>query len=314
MPFLLKSSLLAFAISCLLSYLLIHFFRGMGVGQRISMDAPERHRKKENTPTMGGIAIVISTCLAYILMGGKNSLLPLSLLGFALIGFIDDFLSIRRGKSLGLKARHKLLFQAMFSLLLLFSLKDFSTIIYFPGPLRYWDLGYFFYPLFALLLLVGFSNGVNLTDGLDGLAGGCSAIVAAGMAMVALSLAEQDNSLFLAGLSGACLGFLWFNLYPAKLIMGDTGSLALGGSLAFSSILLKTEIVFIFMGLVFLAETASVIIQVISFKTSGKRVFKMTPLHHHFELSGWEEPLITTRFWLATLVITLIGYWLALLR
>jgi len=313
MLFILKSSLLAFFISCLFSYLLIRYFRARGVGQKISSDAPERHRKKEGTPTMGGIAIVLSACLVYLLMGGKNPLLPLSLLGFALIGFIDDFLIVKRGKSLGLKARHKLLLQFVVSLILLFSLKDLSTIIHTPGPVKYWDLGYF-YPLFAVLLLVGYSNAVNLTDGLDGLAGGCSAIVAGGMALVALSLAERDNTVFLAGLSGACLGFLWFNLYPAKIIMGDTGSLAIGGSLAFSSIVLKTELLFILMGMVFLVEALSVIIQVVSFKTRRKRIFKMTPLHHHFELSGWEEPLITTRFWLATLVITIICYWLALMR
>lgn len=313
MLFILKSSLLAFFVSCLFSYLLIRFFKMRGIGQKISMDAPERHRKKEGTPTMGGIAIVISACIVYILMGGRNYLLPLSLLGFALIGFIDDFLSLRKGKSLGLKARHKLLLQFMFSLFLLFSIKDLSTFIHPPGPLRYLDLGYF-YPIFAVLLLLGYSNGVNLTDGLDGLAAGCSAIVACGMALVALSLMERDNAVFLAGLCGACLGFLWFNLYPAKIIMGDTGSLAIGGSLAFSSIILKMEIIFVWMGLVFLAEALSVIIQVISYKTTKKRVFKMSPLHHHFELSGWEEPLITTRFWLITVAITAIGYWLALLR
>jgi len=313
MRFILRSSLLAFFASCFFSYLMIRFFKTRGIGQKINPDAPEKHRKKEGTPTMGGIAIVISACLAYWLMGGRNPLLPISLLGFALIGFIDDFLSLKRGKSLGLKARHKLLLQAILSCALLFSLKDLSTILHTPGSLRYWDLGYF-YPLFALLLVVGFSNAVNLTDGLDGLAGGCSSIVGGGMALVALSLAEQDSSIFLAGLSGACLGFLWFNVYPAKIIMGDTGSLALGGSLAFSSILLKEELIFIWMGLLFLGEALSVIVQVVSFKTRKKRVFKMAPLHHHFELSGWEEPLITTRFWLVTLVITGIGYWLALLR
>lgn len=313
MPFILKSSLIAFFSSCILTYILILFFKSRGIGQRVSMDAPERHRKKEGTPTMGGIAIVISACLAYILMGGKNHLLPLSLLGFAFIGFIDDFLILKRGKSLGLKARQKLFLQLMLAIFLLFSVKDLSTLVHIPGPVRYLDLGYF-YPFFAVLLVVGFSNAVNLTDGLDGLAGGCSAIVAGGMALVSLSLAERDNIVFLAGLSGACLGFLWFNLYPAKIIMGDTGSLAIGGSLAFSSILLKTELLFIWMGLIFVIEALSVIIQVVSFKTRRKRVFKMSPLHHHFELSGWEEPLITNRFWLATLVITAIGCLLSLLR
>ncbi|MBC7327145.1 phospho-N-acetylmuramoyl-pentapeptide-transferase [bacterium] len=313
MLYLLKSSIFAFIFSCFFSFSLIRILRRRGIGQRINLDAPERHRKKEGTPTMGGIAIVISTCLVYLLMRGNNYSLPLTILGFSLIGFLDDYLSIKRGKSLGLKARHKLLLQIILSVVVLLSTKELTTYVHTPSGVRYFELGYF-YPLFAILLLVGFSNAVNLTDGLDGLAGGCSAIVAGGMALVALSLTEHDYGVFLAGLSGACLGFLWFNLYPAKIIMGDTGSLAIGGALAYSSILLKEELLFIWMGLVFLAEALSVMIQVFSYKTRGKRVFKMTPLHHHFELSGWEEPLITTRFWLVNLVIVLIGYWLTLLR
>jgi len=313
MLYLLKSSLIAFFLSLILTYALLNFLREKGIGQKVSRDAPQRHLKKEGTPTMGGIAIVLSACLAYFLVGGKDLKLLASLLGFASIGFIDDFLSVRRGKSLGLKARHKLLLQFVLSVLLLLSVPELDTKLHISGGVRYFELGYF-YPLFAILLLVGFSNAVNLTDGLDGLAGGCSAIVAGGMALASLSLVERECSIFLASLGGACLGFLWLNSYPSKIFMGDTGSLALGGSLAFSSILLKEELVFILMGLVFLAEALSVIIQVVSFKTKGKRVFKMTPLHHHFELSGWEEPLITTRFWLANIILVLLAYFLGVAR
>jgi phospho-N-acetylmuramoyl-pentapeptide-transferase len=309
----LKSSLIAFFLSLILTYALLNFLRKRGIGQKVSRDAPQRHLKKEGTPTMGGIAIVLSTCLAYLLMGGKDLKLLASLIGFAAIGFIDDFLSVRRGKSLGLKARQKLLLQFVLSVLLLISVPELDTKLHISRGVRYFELGYF-YPIFAVLLLVGFSNAVNLTDGLDGLAGGCSAIVAGGMALTSLSLIERENSIFLASLGGACLGFLWLNSYPSKIFMGDTGSLALGGSLAFSSILLKEELVFILMGLVFLAEALSVIIQVVSFKTRKKRVFKMTPLHHHFELSGWEEPLITTRFWLANIVLVLLAYFLGVAR
>jgi phospho-N-acetylmuramoyl-pentapeptide-transferase len=313
MLYLLKSSLIAFILSLIFTYGLLNFLKKKGIGQKVSRDAPERHLKKEGTPNMGGIAIVLSSCFAYFLIGGRDLKLPASLLGFASIGFIDDFLSVRRGKSLGLKARYKLFLQFFLSLLLLLSVEEIDTKLHISGKLGYFELGYF-YPIFALLLLVGFSNAVNLTDGLDGLASGCSAIVAGGMALTSLSLVEREYSIFLASLSGACLGFLWLNLYPAKIIMGDTGSLALGGSLAFSSILLKEELVFILMGLVFFLEALSVIIQVVSFKTTGKRVFKMTPLHHHFELIGWEEPLITTRFWLANVILVLLAYFLGVAR
>ncbi|MGB9876659.1 MAG: phospho-N-acetylmuramoyl-pentapeptide-transferase [bacterium] len=313
MLYILKSTLIAFLISLASTYALNVYLRKKGIGQKVSTDAPKRHLKKEGTPNMGGLAIALSTCLAYWLMGGKDLKLPASLLGFASIGFIDDFLSVKRGKSLGLKARHKLLFQSFLSLLLLLTIPELDCKIHIPGRVIYFDLGYF-YPAFALLLIVGYSNAFNLTDGLDGLAGGCSAAVAGGMAFVALSLMEQEKGIFLASIGGACLGFLWLNLYPAKIIMGDTGSLALGGSLAFSAILLKEEIIFIIMSLVFLAEAISVIIQVVSFKTTGKRVFKMTPIHHHFELSGWEEPLITTRFWLVTIFMVLLASLLAVMR
>lgn len=307
MLYVLTASLIGFAFSVVLTLLVLHILRRRKIGQKISEDAPQRHQQKEGTPTMGGIALVLSACLGYWVIGGKDPRLPLALLGFALVGLIDDLLSVHKKRSLGLPARWKFFLQCMLSILLLLNVRDISPLVHFPGGGWHLDLG-ILYPFFALLLLVGFSNATNLTDGLDGLSAGCTAIVAGGMALVAIYLKDIDIGLFLASLSGACLGFLWFNFYPAKIIMGDTGALALGGALAFASILMKEEITLILMGLVFIAETLSVILQVISFKTRKKRIFRMTPLHHHFELMGWEEPLITFRFWLVSLLLIAFNY------
>jgi len=280
-------------------------------GQNINTDAPDRHLQKQGTPTMGGVLFVIGVIPGVLaaMAVGRGRGLPLEPLGAVLIvflvhaaiGFVDDFLSIKGGKSLGLKARHKLLLQVIVAAGFLFWLAGQhlpqTTCIVIGRTI---DLGPAYY-LFALILMVGLSNATNLTDGLDGLAGGLAIPVAIGLILTVspVLVGYATPTWFAGALAGACLSFLWFNAHPAKVFMGDTGSLAIGGSFAALAIVDKQEILLLVLALVYLVEMVSVMIQVSYFKlTHGKRVFKMTPIHHHFELSGWAETHVVARFWI----------------
>ena len=296
----------AFIMSILSGFLIIPALRRMKFGQSIREEGPKAHQKKAGTPTMGGLifltSIILSTfILSYIyddVLTTQTIVLLLILIGFGLIGFLDDFIIVVLKRNLGLTSLQKLIGQIIVAIIAFFLLKmgPFETIISIPFTSIDIDLG-IMYIAFLVFWLVGFSNAVNITDGLDGLVAGCSAISFAAFGVLALHYGQEDIAIFTFVVTGAMLGFLLFNSKPAKVFMGDTGSLALGGALAMISILIKQEVLLLLVGIVYVVETLSVIIQVISFKLTGKRVFKMSPIHHHFELSGWSEWKIVIVFW-----------------
>jgi phospho-N-acetylmuramoyl-pentapeptide-transferase len=312
--------LLSFLAALLLGPPVIEGLRVLKFGQNINFDAPARHLQKQGTPTMGGVLMVLGvaiTLLAGLLF--SHTLRPLSpqliavvlvFLAHALLGFTDDYLKIKGGKSLGLKARWKLIGQVLIAGLFVGWLALTAT----PGlttTVRLWhgvtwDLGIAYYGL-AFLLMVGLSNAVNLTDGLDGLAGGLAILAALGLSWTVYPGFPQVP-LFGDALAGACLGFLWFNAHPAKVFMGDTGSLAIGASLAAMGLVGKQELALLVFSAMFLVEMFSVLIQVGYFKaTGGKRVFKMTPIHHHFELSGVAETQVVARFCVGGVLSLVLG-------
>lgn len=314
---LLLAALTSFVVSLIIGPPLIKVLRQMKFGQSIRNDGPQSHLKKAGTPTMGGVLIVLSLVVSLIAVRAfsREVIWVLFLtLGFGLIGFIDDIIIIIAKRSLGLKARQKLFAQLLIAgIVITFLLRnhvstgqlvpftDFELV--FP-KLGWGQLIFFF---FALFVLVGGSNAVNLTDGLDGLAAGSMAIASLFMAVLLLFQKQTDLAVFALALTGACFGFTWFNGPPAQVFMGDTGSLALGGALGGMALFGRLTLFLPIIGGVFVAETLSVIIQVISFKTTGRRVFKMSPLHHHFELGGMMEPQIVLRFWMAGVALGVLG-------
>lgn len=309
------SFLLATVITAILGPLFLPLLRRLKFGQNIRDDGPNRHLQKAGTPTMGGILFIVAFTVATLAIAPK-SLEVFLILGmtifYGLVGFLDDYIKVAMKRSLGLRAKQKLLGQIAVTVLLAYvavvSL-DRGTEILIPFTNLSLDFGLGLYLLFAVFVAVGTTNAVNLTDGLDGLAAGITVITSATFAMIAYRLGQADVAITLTALAGACLGFLFFNFHPAKVFMGDTGSLALGGALASTAIITKTELFLPIIGAVYVAETLSVIIQVISFKATGKRVFRMSPLHHHFELGGWSEVKVVTVFWFCTLIVSLIGYY-----
>lgn len=312
------SILLSFFITVVLSPIFIPLLRRLRFGQSIREEGPASHQKKSGTPTMGGVIILLSIIVTTIIMTSKYTdltintyLLLFVTIGFGLLGFLDDFIKIGMKRNLGLTSRQKLLGQIVISLVFYFIFKqnDFSTAVTIPFFDYSIELG-FFYALLIVFWLVGFSNAVNLTDGLDGLVSGTAAIAFGALAVLAWNQSAIDISIFAVAVVGAVLGFLVFNAYPAKVFMGDTGSLALGGAIAGIAILTKLEIILIIIGGVFVIETLSVILQVISFKTTGKRIFKMSPLHHHYELIGWSEWRVVVTFWAVGLLCAILGIYL----
>jgi phospho-N-acetylmuramoyl-pentapeptide-transferase len=300
---------------------IIGALRHLKIGQSVRDDGPETHLKKDGTPTMGGVLIIVSMTVAALLWQDlKNGKIWLTLgafLGFGLIGFIDDYLKVRRRNSAGLPVWVK--FSAQFAVALVITLilycsgDEGVTDLYLPffkNPVA--DMGVLWIP-FAVLLLVGESNAVNLSDGLDGLAAGLLLLVFITLAILTYLSGRADYSSYLGipyitgageltvfclAAAGASVGFLWFNTHPAEVFMGDVGSLSLGGVIATISLIIKKEILILIIGGVFVLEAASVIIQVLVYKARKRRVFKMAPLHHHFELSGWAEAKVVIRFWI----------------
>ncbi|WP_088105000.1 phospho-N-acetylmuramoyl-pentapeptide-transferase [Halalkalibacter urbisdiaboli] len=315
---LLITLILSFLIGVLLSPLFIPFLRRLKFGQSIREEGPKSHQKKSGTPTMGGIVIVLSILVTslfisfnYLSFSQEILLLLLVTVGFGVVGFLDDYIKVVMKRNLGLTSKQKLIGQLLISILFYFGLiqMDFSTELSIPATNISFDLGWLYFPL-VIIMLVGASNAVNLTDGLDGLLAGTGAIAFGAFAVLAWHINALDVSIFSAAVVGAVLGFLVFNAHPAKVFMGDTGSLALGGAIAAIAIMTKMEILLILIGGVFVIETLSVIIQVISFKTRGKRVFKMSPLHHHYELSGWSEWRVVVTFWFVGMVFAVIAIYL----
>src|ERR1700748_917750 len=292
----------------------IDFLRTREFGQNIREEGPQGHQTKAGTPTMGGIIIILAITVPYLLLSKRDwqSLgVFFAALSCAALGFADDYTKIVRRRSLGLRARTKLAVTIAISLGLWWIATQKAHI----GPtirLRpvdaSLDLGPLF-PLFIYLVVAGTTTAVNFTDGLDGLAAGCAAIVLlAYIGITFITTGEHDLTLLAASLVGACVGFLWFNSFPASIFMGDTGSLGLGGAIAGLAIMTNTEVLLILLGGIFVIEALSVLIQVFSFQTFRKRVFLMAPIHHHFELQEWSETKIILRFWIVAAAFAAIGF------
>lgn len=305
----------AFIVTVLLAPIAIPMLRRLKFGQSIREEGPQSHMKKAGTPTMGGVIFLTSIIVTTVVLGTIFSIfttqtvvLLLVLVGFGLLGLIDDSLKVVFKRNLGLTSLQKLIGQIVIAILafLLLKLSSFDTSIAIPYTQWSIELGQF-YVAFLIFWLVGFSNAVNLTDGLDGLVAGTASIAFSAFGVIALFNEQIDIALFAFAVTGALLGFLLFNANPAKVFMGDTGSLALGGALAMLSVLVKAELTLLLIGLVFVIETLSVILQVGSFKIRKKRIFKMSPIHHHFELSGWSEWKVVLVFWSTALVVALIA-------
>ena len=307
----------AFMIALITGPVLIPALARLKFGQVVRDDGPASHLKKAGTPTIGGLIFltpVLIISVYFYITGKYPQMLPLMIvtLGFGAVGFIDDFLKIAKKRKDGLYAKQK-----MFALLIIAALFSFYISVYtdlgtdiiipFMGMDHTLDLAWMFIP-FTILVLLSTTNTVNLTDGLDGLLAGITLIVMIFFTLVAATRSEWDYiRVFSAAVSGGCLGFLAFNVHPAKIFMGDTGSLALGGAIGSIAIMMKIPLYILIVGAIYVIEGLSVIIQVISFKTRGKRVFKMAPIHHHFELSGWRETKVVYIFWLATVILCVIG-------
>jgi phospho-N-acetylmuramoyl-pentapeptide-transferase len=301
----------AFVLVLLLGPGTIRYLKRLKFGQQVRTDGPSTHLIKQGTPTMGGVLIVFSfviTTLIYSDHEVATIYTLLTVLGFGLIGLLDDLFKVVIKRSLGLKARHKLVLQTVLALLpTLHVLAQSDPYILIPfGPTV--QIHPVLFVGLSVVAIVGFSNAFNLSDGMDGLAAG-SAVVAFGVfSVIAVLLKYYDLSLFSAAIAGACLGFVWYNAHPAKVFMGDTGALPLGAALGTLAVLTHTHFYMVIIGGLYVLEALSVVIQVAYFRlTGGKRIFKMSPLHHHYELCGWSETMVVTRFWILTLLFGLLG-------
>lgn len=305
----------SFLLAALMGPIAIPLLRRLKFGQQVRDDGPQAHLKKMGTPTMGGILILIALSLGFMRFTDSTSFetyfLLVSSLGFGFIGFLDDFIKIRFKRSLGLTAKQKLIGQLLVSIVAIAILigMNHDTSISIPGTDIAFELSWFYY-VFVLIIFWAATNAVNITDGLDGLLSGASSITFGAFLIIALLGDEREVAFFAAAMIGAVLGFLIFNAHPAKVFMGDTGSLGIGGGLAAVAILTKTELLLIIIGGVYVIEMLSVIIQVLYFKRTGKRFFKMAPIHHHFELIGWSEWRVVVTLWVATLVCAGVGIYL----
>ncbi|MGD9582818.1 MAG: phospho-N-acetylmuramoyl-pentapeptide-transferase [Lysobacterales bacterium] len=325
------SALTALAVSLAAGPAVIRKLAEYKVGQMIRSDGPQSHYSKAGTPTMGGALILIAVVAATLLWADLRNryvwVVLFVLVGFGLIGWIDDYRKLVLKDSRGLPARWKYLLQSLFGLIAavwLYQSADVAaaTTLYLPLLKNFaWPLGMGFIVV-AYFWLVGFSNAVNLTDGLDGLAIMPTVLVSAALGVFAYVAGNSvfshylgvpsipgagELTIFCAALGGAGLGFLWFNTYPAQVFMGDVGALAVGAALGAVAVIVRQELVLVLMGGVFVIETLSVMIQVASFKLTGKRVFRMAPIHHHFELKGWPEPRVIVRFWIISVILVLLG-------
>jgi phospho-N-acetylmuramoyl-pentapeptide-transferase len=339
------ASLTAMFLALVFGPWLIRKLRELQIGQYIREEGPQEHKKKAGTPTMGGVLIVISTAVPVVMWADLSNpfvmLALFALLAFAAIGFIDDYAKVAKRQNLGLTGKSKIVLQIAvssfvgFVLLVLVSHSAYSTQLIVPFLKRFrpdlvihsllhvrtfWPLAFLPFMAFVALVITGSSNAVNLTDGLDGLAIGCT-VIAAGALTVLTYVSSNfrwstyleiqyiprvgELTVFCGALVGASLGFLWYNAHPAEVFMGDVGSLALGGTLGTVAVIIKQEVLLVFVGGIFVVEALSVILQVGSFKLRGKRIFRMAPIHHHFELLGWSESKVIVRFWIVALVFAL---------
>lgn len=306
------SVLVSFFISMLLGPVLIPILHRLKFGQNIRNEGPKSHQKKAGTPTMGGIVFIVSAFITMAIMLRKPSdeamIALYAFIAFGVIGALDDLLKIIHKNNLGLKAYQKMILLLIVSgILSFYAANKIGTTIFLPFSSKALDLGVFYVP-FIILYFTSATNAVNLTDGLDGLASSITLLVMTFFSLVSFAMGHYTLALFCAVIAGALLGFLRYNAFPAQVFMGDTGSLALGGAVATVAMILKLPLLVIIVGGIYVLETLSVIIQVISFKLTGKRVFKMSPIHHHFELSGWHETKVVAIFSIITVVLCLIAF------
>ncbi|MDP8257419.1 MAG: phospho-N-acetylmuramoyl-pentapeptide-transferase [Candidatus Alcyoniella australis] len=323
------AALTAMAISFICGPPIIRWLTKLGIGQTVRDDGPQSHLVKAGTPTMGGTLILVSIVVPALLWCDLTCYYTWAVLlvvaGYGALGFIDDYIKVVHHDPKGVSPRQKLVWQVVFALgavVLVYSQPDFTTQISVPFFKSFTpDIGLIYIP-FAVLVIVATSNAVNLTDGLDGLAIGPVITCAGTLALITYAVGHYEIANYLqfaqikdagnlaivcSAMVGAGLGFLWFNTYPAQVFMGDVGSLSLGGALGTVAVIAKNELLLTLMGGVFVIETLSVIVQVGSFKLTGKRVFKMAPIHHHFELKGWAEPKVIVRFWIISIILALMS-------
>jgi phospho-N-acetylmuramoyl-pentapeptide-transferase len=300
-------------ICVFLSPKFISFLRAREFGQQIREEGPQEHHAKAGTPTMGGIIIFTAIAVPFLLLTDWD---PRALAVFgvaltcALLGFADDYTKLVKRRSLGLRGRTKLVVTVLISVGLWLAATegaDLQNTVDLRLTDGVVDLG-ILYPVFIYLVVAGTTSAVNLTDGLDGLAAGCAAIVLLAYIAITFTTQQEDLTLIAGCLAGACVGFLWFNSFPASIFMGDTGSLGLGGAIAAMAVMTKTEVLLIIIGGIFVIEALSVLLQVFSFQTFRKRIFLMAPIHHHFELQAWSETKIILRFWIVASVCAAIGF------
>ena len=339
------ASLTAMFLALVFGPWLIRRLRELQIGQYIREEGPQEHKKKAGTPTMGGVLIVLSTAVPVLLWADLTNAFVLmalfALIGFSVIGFIDDYAKVAKKQNLGLTSKRKFLLQVLVSMMVGVGLLELSTHSAYSTQLivpflkkfhpdlvihsllssaHLWPLAFLPFLLFVTIVITGSSNAVNLTDGLDGLAIGCTVIAAGALTVLTYVSSNArwstyldiqyiprvgELTVFCGALVGASLGFLWYNAHPAEVFMGDVGSLSLGGTLGVIAVIIKQEILLFFIGGVFVIEALSVILQVGSFKLRGKRIFRMAPIHHHFELLGWSESKVIVRFWILALVFAL---------
>lgn len=322
------AAVLALVLAGALFPLWIRLLRFRNIGQQVRADGPQGHLLKQGTPTMGGVLILFVVAVVYLTLGeiGRYGIIAmLSLLGCGLLGFVDDYAKVVRERSLGLKPKAKIVGQAVIAFSIGVVAVNWGHVS--PDVTLPWggalDLGVltstlqvgsleidlpWLYLFLVFFMIISFSNTVNLTDGLDGLAAGTVMIVMLAFAGIAFMQDILELALFAAAVAGACLGFLWYNSHPADIFMGDTGSLGLGAAIAALAVVTKTELLAPLIGGIYVAEGLSVILQVASFKLTGKRIFRMAPIHHHFEMKGWSETKVMVRFWIVTGIMAGAGF------
>lgn len=308
------AAVIAFAVCALTGPFIIPFLRRLKFGQEIREIGPSWHKTKSGTPTMGGVMFILAVALGTLVLfpNKQGIMLVATSLGFGAIGFADDFIKVVKKRNLGLTALQKFLAQVFVSVVFVLAgmyFNIFDTSIILPFVDFSLELGWLYIP-FAIFIMVGVPNSVNLTDGIDGLAASVTAVVSIFLTFLALSYGNSMTTVagFSAAVTGGCLGFLLFNAHPAKVFMGDTGSLFLGGAICAAALMLEAPLILVIAGFVYVMETLSVIIQVTSFKLTGKRVFKMTPIHHHFEMCGWNERKIVISAIILSAVLCTLAY------
>ncbi|HHV60690.1 MAG TPA: phospho-N-acetylmuramoyl-pentapeptide-transferase [Clostridiaceae bacterium] len=318
LPFNVSIQVVVFVLTFLLALLVGPFaigaLRKLKAGQTVRNDGPSTHLKKQNTPTIGGIIFIIPFILMTLFYSGTYpKMIPmlLAVLGYGAIGFLDDYIKVVKRRKDGLYASQKtiglLLVSAIYVIYVTF-FTEMGTSTYIPFAGIEYELHPVVYMLFLMIVLYATTNSVNLTDGVDGLCAGVTLIVMVFFTLVAMTRSEWEHvKVFSSMIAGGCLGFLAFNIHPAKVFMGDTGSLALGGAVASAAIMMKMPLMIVIVGGIYVLESLSDILQVASFKLRGKRIFKMAPIHHHFELLGWKETKVVTVFWLVTVILCLVG-------